>query len=81
MEIQEKVAGQYWSHCRGKDNPADLPSRGATLGELQKASVWLHGSMWLRETESSFGVRRIFASRVPGGAPSTRQRVPGTSSN
>ena len=52
MEIQEKVAGQHRNYCRGKDNPANLQSRGATLGELQKESVWLHGPMWLRGTES-----------------------------
>uniref|UniRef100_A0A1X7TEQ1 Integrase zinc-binding domain-containing protein n=1 Tax=Amphimedon queenslandica TaxID=400682 RepID=A0A1X7TEQ1_AMPQE len=28
MEIREKIGEQCWNHCRGEDNPADLPSRG-----------------------------------------------------
>jgi len=27
-DIRRLVAVQHWSHCAGKDNPADMPSRG-----------------------------------------------------
>uniref|UniRef100_A0A1X7TZ72 Uncharacterized protein n=1 Tax=Amphimedon queenslandica TaxID=400682 RepID=A0A1X7TZ72_AMPQE len=28
MEIREKIREKCWNHCRGEDNPADLPSHG-----------------------------------------------------
>ena len=46
-EIQELVSPKHWSHCPGKDNPADLPSRGVSPKELESSSVWRHGPDWL----------------------------------
>ena len=54
LEIREKIGEQFWNHCRGEENPSDLPLRGTTLRELQKMPEWLHGPTWLK------GVKRDF---------------------
>ena len=53
VEIQEKTVPNtsHWRYCSGKENPADLPSRGATPNIL-KESLWLHGPEWLGKDES-----------------------------
>ena len=40
-------------HCSGRDNPADLPSRGLTPRELAASQLWKNGPDWLREIELS----------------------------
>ena len=40
-------------HCSGRDNPADLPSRGLTPRELAESQLWKNGLDWLREIELS----------------------------
>ena len=47
-EIRQLVPIQSWKHCPGVQNPADIPSRGASIAELQeKSDLWLHGPAWL----------------------------------
>jgi len=46
-EIRQLVPAVKWSHCPGKDNPADLPSRGISPRELESNQAWLHGPQWL----------------------------------
>ena len=46
-EIRQLVPAANWSHCPGKDNPADLPSRGISPRELQSNQSWIHGPQWL----------------------------------
>ena len=46
--IREAVPGQHWRHCSGTDNPADLPSRGVSVAELQHNPLWLNGPDWLQ---------------------------------
>ena len=45
--IRKLVAAEKWTHCRGEDNPADIPSRGVTPMELAGSSLWCHGPSWL----------------------------------
>jgi hypothetical protein len=47
-EIRKLIAGDLWNHCPGKENPADLPSRGLTPVELATNQLWKHGPEWLR---------------------------------
>ena len=45
--IRKLVAAEKWTHCRGEDNPADIPSRGVTTTELAGSTLWRHGPSWL----------------------------------
>lgn len=54
-EIRELVPLTHWSHCPGKDNPADLPSRGISPKELESSSIWRHGPDWLPKISAEEG--------------------------
>ena len=51
-EIREKVPDYCWHHCQGGSNPADKPSRGLTMKELQECGEWFTGPSWLGESIS-----------------------------
>ena len=38
-------------HCSGKENPADLPSRGLTPLELSASALWRRGPLWIGERD------------------------------
>lgn len=42
-EIQELTSPSNWKHCSGKDNPADLLTRGISATELIVSDNWLQG--------------------------------------
>ncbi|XP_076545260.1 uncharacterized protein LOC143305453 [Osmia lignaria lignaria] len=46
-EIQTTVPQAAWHHISGKENPADLASRGITPPDLSASSLWLHGPSFL----------------------------------
>ena len=46
-EIRNKVHPNYWYHCPGTTNPADLPSRGVPLIKLSVSHLWRSGPEWL----------------------------------
>ena len=50
-EIRKLIPSTQWSHCSGKTNPADLPSRGLTSLELSVSCLWREGPEWLRSDE------------------------------
>ena len=50
-EIRKLLPTARWKHCRGQDNPADLPSRGLPLAELAASSLWWHGPSSLKNTD------------------------------
>ena len=68
-ELRELVTCNYWNHCQGESNPADLPSRGLTLQELKESHLWLHGPSWLRhggvlKTEDTGGAKSCVLQSV-----------------
>ena len=48
-EIAKLSEKDSWRHCPGKENPADLPSRGLTPLELSASALWRHGPLWMEE--------------------------------
>ena len=49
--IHTVVPPSNWYHCPGKENPADIPSRGMTPSELSQNTLWLSGPSWLQTLE------------------------------
>ena len=47
-EIRKLVPADCWSHCLGKENPADIPSRGLAPLELSVNQLWREGPYWLK---------------------------------
>ena len=52
-EIRTLLPDATWVHCAGKDNPADLPSRGMSLAHLTASDLWRKGPDWLTSGELS----------------------------
>ncbi len=50
-EIRTLLPEAVWSHCAGKNNPADLPSRGMSFTQLAASTLWKNGPDWLRSGE------------------------------
>lgn len=48
-EIHDIAKDLPWCHVRGKDNPADLVSRGVKLEDLQSCSLWWNGPAFLND--------------------------------
>ena len=46
-EIRRLTPMECWQHCSGKDNPANIPSRGLTPLELSVNVLWRKGPDWL----------------------------------
>ena len=50
-ESRDNADPSTWRHCPGKQNPADIASRGSTVTALIESSLWGGGPGWLYETE------------------------------
>ena len=50
-EIRKLTPPKSWSHCPGKHNPANVPSRVLTPLELSVNTLWRNGPDWLRNGE------------------------------
>ena len=46
-EIKTLLPDANWNHCPGKDNPANLPSRGMPFKQLISSELWRRGPDWL----------------------------------
>ncbi|XP_045541887.1 uncharacterized protein LOC123723351 [Papilio machaon] len=54
VQINELTGELPWLHVAGKENPADLLSRGVTLDILQHSDIWWHGPAFLPDNKSNF---------------------------
>lgn len=50
-EIAKLSETGSWRHCPGKENPADLPSRGLTPLEMSASALWRRGPPWMGERD------------------------------
>ncbi|GBM17523.1 hypothetical protein AVEN_198026-1 [Araneus ventricosus] len=57
-EIQTLTDPEQWFHCSGKENPADLLSRGESAVNLVKSSLWSHGPSWLSQSECDWPMKQ-----------------------
>ena len=48
-EVQELTSPSQWHHCPGKDNPADLVTRGISAQQLVDSQSWLQGPAFLHQ--------------------------------
>ena len=46
-QIRSITQPNQWAHCTGKENPANIPSRGIDPCGLVQNSLWLYGPSWL----------------------------------
>ncbi|XP_058816228.1 uncharacterized protein LOC131679509 [Topomyia yanbarensis] len=58
-EIQTTTQGAQWNHVAGKENPADLISRGMDVREFITSILWKHGSDWLSVPEDRWPKSQI----------------------
>ena len=54
QEIREHTDPVQWRYCPGKENPADIASRGASPDQLKLSLVWWEGPPWLKKEECSW---------------------------
>ena len=47
VSISSLLPSQFWHHCDGISNPADIPSRGRSLSDSATLTLWLNGPEWL----------------------------------
>jgi hypothetical protein len=43
-----------WGHCPGRENPADIGSRGLVASELKQSQLWWVGPDWLTKTREEW---------------------------
>lgn len=51
QEIQQLTNTKDWHYCLGKDNPADLLTRGSEVNTLKRNSLWWTGPYWLTQPQ------------------------------
>jgi len=49
--IKENSEGAFWRHCPGKENPADLLSRGVMSKDEFQNGIWFQGPSWLSKNK------------------------------
>lgn len=49
--IQTTTEARNWAHVVSGDNPADLVSRGMSMSDFIRSSLWYHGPRWLMEPQ------------------------------
>ncbi|XP_062558043.1 uncharacterized protein LOC134222915 [Armigeres subalbatus] len=55
--IQTATFAHSWRHISGKENPADLVSRGMTINDFLCSNLWKRGPPWLSNNEDEWPKR------------------------
>ncbi|XP_065081884.1 uncharacterized protein LOC135704378 [Ochlerotatus camptorhynchus] len=55
-KIQQKTENCEWNHVVGRENPADIISRGLPAADLIQCRLWWEGPPWLRGEKESWKV-------------------------
>ena len=63
--IRNLVPPEFWRHCPGKENPADIPSRGMNATALSESSIWLSGPDWLWHRTEEVASRNVSDIGIP----------------
>ena len=63
--IRNLVHPDRWHHCPGKENPADIPSRGMSASALPECPLWLNGPDWLWHKTGSAHNEDSLAPNMP----------------
>ena len=58
-EIRKLIPSDQWCHCNGKQNPADIPSRGMSVEELRECALWWEGP-------KDLGAEQNICDQMPG---------------
>ena len=58
-DIQSLTDPSEWRHCPGKENPADICSRGSSVKDLMESALWWGGPVWLRQEEEFWLKKRL----------------------
>ncbi|XP_058827393.1 uncharacterized protein LOC131687333 [Topomyia yanbarensis] len=53
-EIQTSTHGSHWNHVTGKQNPADLITRGIKVSDFLNCDLWHHGPKRLKLPEAEW---------------------------
>ncbi|XP_055590962.1 uncharacterized protein LOC129743045 [Uranotaenia lowii] len=64
-EIQHSTQGSQWLHVAGKQNPADIVSRGVSAEQLIQSELWKHGPAWLSDPVSTWPKQSLPAVLPP----------------
>ncbi|XP_018403165.1 PREDICTED: uncharacterized protein LOC108780075 [Cyphomyrmex costatus] len=65
-KIQELTQeGAMWRHVPSEENPADLLSRGTTVADLHRNSLWWEGPAWIKEKGQCPKQSEIYDTELP----------------
>ena len=51
QEIRRLIEPGYWSHCKGEENPADIPTCRSNVSKLERNLMWWNGPSWVMSTQ------------------------------
>ncbi|UYV79644.1 hypothetical protein LAZ67_18000155, partial [Cordylochernes scorpioides] len=69
-KIRQNSSITDWRHVPGKENPADIPSRGASISQLI-TTRWWEGPVWLKKEEQFW--TQSFAKKMEPGKVTRRK--------